>query len=262
VGVTLTPVGVVRCGVSERKGMPSLGARARIELFPEFAPGLLKLEKNSHVWVLAWLHAAERDVLEVIPRGITEHTPENLHGVFAVRAPVRPNPVGMTATKIVRIEAGAIEVERLDFLDGTPVIDIKPYFVSRDLIFSARNRQVGRPSSREAMRESLLMQAVNFHGELCADLARAVRVVEHFRAEVLEMRDPEGVKVTAPLARGCLVDALMGMLRVSLGRGDLRLKSANRVVFEHGGGYHAYELLAGPREVLAASDEDLFRKLD
>jgi tRNA-Thr(GGU) m(6)t(6)A37 methyltransferase TsaA len=241
--------------------MPPLGAPARIELLPEFVPGLLKLEKNSHVWVLAWLHAAQRDVLEVIPRGITEQTPENLHGVFAVRAPARPNPIGMTATKIVAIDGGAIEVDRLDFLDGTPVVDIKPYFVSRDMIFSARNRQVGRPSSREAMRESLLMQAVNFHGELCAELARAVRLVERFRAEVLDMRDPERLKIAAPLTRGCLVDALMGMLRVSLGRGDLRLENANRVVFEYDGARIGYDLLDGPLEagaVLAAPDGELF----
>jgi tRNA-Thr(GGU) m(6)t(6)A37 methyltransferase TsaA len=241
--------------------MPPLGAPARIELLPEFAPGLLKLEKNSHVWVLAWLDAAGRDVLQVIPRGITEHTPENLHGVFAVRAPVRPNPIGMTAAKIERIGPTSIDVERLDFLDGTPVVDIKPYFASRDLIFSARNRQVGRPSSREAMRESLIFQAVNFHGELCAELALGVRLVEYFRAEALGLNDPEGVKVTAPLARGCLLDALMGMLRVSPGRGNLRLNAANQVIFEHAGGRAAYDLPpAAPdaASVLAAADNALF----
>jgi tRNA-Thr(GGU) m(6)t(6)A37 methyltransferase TsaA len=241
--------------------MPPLGAPARIELLPEFAPGLLKLEKNSHVWVLAWLNAAERDVLQVIPRGVTERTPENLHGVFAVRSPVRPNPIGMTATRIERIEGASIQVERLDFLDGTPVVDIKPYFTSRDLIFAARNRQVGRPSSREAMRESLIQQAVNFHGELCAELALGVRLVEHFRAEALDLNDAEGVKVTAPLARGCLLDALMGMLRVSPGRGDLRLHAANQVIFEHAGGRVAYELRAAPPDaaaVFAAADSALF----
>jgi tRNA-Thr(GGU) m(6)t(6)A37 methyltransferase TsaA len=153
--------------------MPPLGAPATIELLPEFADGLLRLEKHSHIWVLAWLDQAERGLLQVTPRGVKDQSPEGLHGVFAVRSPVRPNSIGLTATRILRTRGASIDVDRLDFLDGTPVIDLKPYFVSRDVTFSATNEQLGRPASREAMRESLLFQARNFHGEQCTQLALA-----------------------------------------------------------------------------------------
>lgn len=258
----LRAIGLVRSDVKERKQMPPLGAPAAIELFPEFVPGLWRIEKHSHIWVLAWLHGAERGLLQVVPRGVRPEEPDALHGVFAVRSPVRPNPIGLTATRIVRVEGARIEVARLDFIDGTPVVDLKPYFVSRDLIFAAANVQIGRPACRENLRESLLEQAVNFHGELCPDLALAVRVMEHFRWEVLGGSDPDGLRVAAPWERGCLLDALMGMARVSPGRGTLALLAADRVRLEHRGAVHEYELRThaslDAAAILAAPYEMLF----
>lgn len=259
----MRPIGVVRSQAVERKQMPPLGVPARVEIFPEYAEGLLRLEKHSHIWVLAWLEAAERSVLQVTPRGVREGEPGSLHGVFAVRSPARPNPIGLTAAKITRIEARAIELDRLDFLDGTPVLDIKPYFANRDLIFAAVNAQIGRPAGRIFLRESLLQQALNFHGEFCAGLALGVRVIEHYRAEILGMVDPVEWKVSAPLARACLVDAIMGITRATPGRGSLSFSSADRVEFRQGGPACVYHLLANsamePRQVLEASDEELFR---
>ena len=89
----LKPIGFVRSPHRERKQVPRLGAPAAVEILPEFATGLHRLEKHSHLWVIVWLDRAERNVLQVIPRGISERTSENLHGVFAVRSPVRPNPI-------------------------------------------------------------------------------------------------------------------------------------------------------------------------
>lgn len=259
----LRAIGVVRSDIKDRKQMPPLGAPAVIELFPEFAPGLLRMEKHSHLWVLAWLHGAERDLLQVVPRGVRAEEPNALHGVFAVRSPVRPNPIGLTVTRIVHIEGTRIEVSRLDFVDGTPVVDLKPYFVNRDLVFSASHAQVGRPASRQNLRESLLEQAVNFHGELCPDLGLAVRIMEHFRWEVLEGSDPGGLRAAAPWERGCLLDALMGMARVSPGRRTLWLLPGDRVRLEHRGALYEYELRPQSAQdaaaILAAPDEALFR---
>jgi tRNA-Thr(GGU) m(6)t(6)A37 methyltransferase TsaA len=231
--------------VTERKQMPPLGTPAAVELFERFAPGLLRFEKNSHVWVLAWMDRAERDVLQVTPRGVSDRGPDGLHGVFAVRAPVRPNPIGLTAARVAGLDGLRIELDRLDFLDGTPIIDIKPYFLARDTIYSACNTQIGAPASREALRESLRLQAENFHGESCAEAGLAVRIVEHYRAVVLNLREPERYEVEAPLARPHLVDALMGMTRVSLGRGNLRFHSED--VVRLGGA--SYRLRAGDGEL-------------
>ncbi|HWR50698.1 MAG TPA: tRNA (N6-threonylcarbamoyladenosine(37)-N6)-methyltransferase TrmO [Bryobacteraceae bacterium] len=228
----LRVIGHVASGVADRKALGPLGVRAAIELLPEYASGLLKFERHSHVWVLAWLDRAERDVLQVTPRGVADPSPAGLHGVFAVRSPVRPNPIGLTLAHVLGVKGTRIELDRLDLLDGTPVIDLKPYFVNRDIVFSAANVQIGKPLSREALHDSLMLQAVNFHGEQCPDVELAVTLYEQFRADVLEMEDPVGILVTAPLVRPHLIDGLMGMTRATPGRGNLCYGSENKVCFE------------------------------
>ncbi len=240
--IDLRVVGYVRSGITERKQMPPLGVAGAIELLPEYAPALLRIEKHSHIWIIAWLDRAERDVLQVIPRGVTDRSAAGLHGVFAVRSPVRPNPIGLTLARMIRIEGTRIHVDRIDFLDGTPVIDLKPYFTARDAVFSAANLQIGKPASREALHDSLLMQAVNFHGEQCEDLELAVRVYEQYRAELPDFEDPRGLHVTAPLARPHLIDALMGMTGATPGRGTLLPASEDRVRFERNGSVKTYDL--------------------
>jgi tRNA-Thr(GGU) m(6)t(6)A37 methyltransferase TsaA len=261
--INLRPIGVVRSQIRERKAMRPLGAPATVEVLPEYADGLLRLDKHSHIWILAWLDRAERDLLQVIPRGVQDTDPNGVHGVFAVRSPARPNLIGLTVARILRIEGLTIQVDRLDFMDGTPVVDLKPYFISRDLVFSATNVQIGRPASREAMRESLLQQALNFHGEICANLALGVRAVEHFRSEILQMVEPERWKVTVPLGRPCLIDAVMGMTRASPGRGSLFFGQTDSLRFEHEGSVYEYlfveHLEETPEELLGSADEALFR---
>lgn len=235
-------IGVVRSEIAERKQMPSLGAPSAIEIFPQYADGLFRFEKHSHIWVLAWLDQAERDVLQVTPRGVTDRSPAGLHGVFAVRSPARPNPIGLTACRILERHGLTIRVDRLDFLDGTPVIDIKPYFVTRDAIFSANNAQIGKPASCEALRESLRLQALHFHGEECAELERAVDAILRFRAGVLDMSEPEQWDITAPLSRPCVIDAVMGMTRATPGRGSLKFHTEPSILIRYEGVLHRYDL--------------------
>ncbi len=231
---TLRQIGVVRSAIADRKDMPALGAPAAVEVFEEFAPALLHFEKHTHIWVLAWLEGASRDPLQVTPRAVRGQGPDTLHGVFGLRAPSRPNPIGLTAARVVRRDGLRIECDLLDFADGTPVVDIKPYFVTRDLYFSARNAQIGRPADRAALAEALLLQGAQFHGELCDDVRLAAEIVAHFRGDVLDFVDPVNIEVTAPLARAHLVDALMGMTRASLGRGTLRLADESVVRLAQG----------------------------
>jgi len=150
-------------------------------------------------------------------------------------------------------------LDRLDFLDGTPVIDIKPYFITRDLIFTAAGGQIGRPRSREELRDSLSVQAARFHGALPPDAALAVRIVEHFRVTRYDMNDPVDWNISAPLARPALVDALMGMTRAALGHGPLRFHARDTVVFDGAVEYApAPRLPAETAAILAAPDGDLF----
>lgn len=239
----LRPIGVVRSAIRERKSMPSLGAPARVEVFAEYVQGLYRLEKHSHFWVLAWLEGAERDVLQVLPRRVAEPAPEGLHGVFAVRSPVRPNPVGLTLARLLGSHGAVLEFDRLDFIDGTPVIDLKPYFVARDMVFSALNLPIGRPPSREALRETLLAQAINFHGERCPDLELAVDVLTDFRDSVLELNEPLTFQASVPLGRPHLADAVMGITRTSPGRGTLAFHDADLLGCECETAAAVYELL-------------------
>lgn len=254
------PVGYVRSSVTDRKQMPVWGAPASVEILPEYGAGLLRIEKHSHLWILGWFGqgAAERTVLQVTPRGVSDPGPNGLHGVFAVRSPVRPNPIGLTATRVISIDGLTIALDRLDFLDGTPVLDIKPYFITRDLIFSANAAQVGRPKTREAMRESLMTQALHFHGRAQSDLALAVRLVEHYRATHCDLNDPGDYVITAPADRPVLLDGFMGATRCTPGHGTLRFGPPDEVRI----GEAAYTLRAGPdadlQHVLTASDEELF----
>ncbi|MBL8219479.1 MAG: tRNA (N6-threonylcarbamoyladenosine(37)-N6)-methyltransferase TrmO [Bryobacterales bacterium] len=248
-------IGVVRSEVRERMAMPALGAPAAVEIFSEFADGLLRLEKHSHFWVMAWLMARpERDVLQVVPRGVDANDANAMHGVFAVRSPARPNPIGLTAARLLRRDGLRLEMERLDFVDGTPVIDVKPYFVSRDMIFSAGSRQVGKPKSREALRESLLMQALHYVPERHADVALAVRILEHHRVEVTDWREPREWDLVLPMGRPYLVDAMVGMTRVRLSRG---LRFGDGVVV-NGARYAVKEPGRGFEDLMACEDGELF----
>lgn len=127
----LVIIGRVRTGNADTAATPKNPAKARerggtslIELDPPFRPGLVGLARYSHVIVLCWLDQARRDLIQ-----ITRPTSPTPFGVFALRAPVRPNPISLSTSKIVSVDIarGLVEVEALDLIDGTPVIDLKPY---------------------------------------------------------------------------------------------------------------------------------------
>ena len=259
----LQPIGYVRSSIRQTSEMPRFGVPAQIEILEDYIDGLLHVGKHSHLWILAWLTEARRDTLQVVPRFLEKDKPENLHGVFSVRSPTRPNPIGLTVTRLLGLEIPFLKLERLDFVNGTPVIDIKPYFPTHDLIFTARNVPIGRLPDRAALRESLLVQTLNFCGQLSCDAALAIRIVEHFRAHVLGMSEPAQWFVVVPKRRIQLIDAMMGMTRVSLGQQNLKLRRRNTVTFHHHGFSFDYELLIGSEEdpdaVLLARDQELFR---
>jgi tRNA-Thr(GGU) m(6)t(6)A37 methyltransferase TsaA len=112
------PVGIVR----------KEGGRPRIEVYPDYVQGLSGLEQFSHIVVLYWFHQndtpGKRKTLAVHPRG-DKNNP--LTGVFATRSPARPNLIGITTCELISVDRATLHLDRIDALDGTPVIDIKPY---------------------------------------------------------------------------------------------------------------------------------------
>jgi tRNA (adenine37-N6)-methyltransferase len=225
-------IGVVESAIRDRKQMPPLGAPAAVELHPEFADGLLRIEKHSHFWVLAWLIGRpERDVLRVTPRGVDPNTTDATHGVFAVRSPARPNPIGLTAARLLRRDGLRLEFDLLDFLDGTPILDLKPYFPARDAIPAAISRTIGQPRTAPDLRQSLWIQAANFCGTEVdePDVKKAVDLIAHYREEILGLREPGEWEIHLPANRPHLLIGIMAVTRARLGR-EIHLHEGDDVV--------------------------------
>ena len=99
----------------------------RVVVRPEYSAGLASVATCSHLVLLYWMHEARRDLIVQAP-SFAERT----HGCFALRSPVRPNPVSLSVVELLAMDDNVLSVRGLDCLDGTPLIDIKPYFASTD----------------------------------------------------------------------------------------------------------------------------------
>jgi tRNA-Thr(GGU) m(6)t(6)A37 methyltransferase TsaA len=127
---TPRPIGFVRSAYRETHEVPKgLGARHQAEgtldILPEFAAGLTDIEGFSHLIVLWVFHQVEG--FELIGTPPSDNRP---HGVFATRSPRRPNPIGLTVVELLHRDGLSLHVRGIDMLDGTPVLDIKPYLSS------------------------------------------------------------------------------------------------------------------------------------
>lgn len=125
--ITYHPIGVIHSPFKDLAGMPiqpsgEAAGPGTVELLPEYEPGLLDLSGFSHVILIYHLHRVERVSLTVQP--FLDATP---HGIFATRAPTRPNPIGISVVRLLRVEGCTLSIEKLDILDGTPLLDLKPY---------------------------------------------------------------------------------------------------------------------------------------
>ena len=114
-------------------------SEAKIRIFPEFCKGLKKIDQFSHLIVLYWIHLRdtekERHALQVFPR---KHAVNVEVGVFACRSPSRPNPIGLCVVELVKVDACNLTVKGLDAIEGSPIIDIKPYIPRADSVPEAQ----------------------------------------------------------------------------------------------------------------------------
>jgi len=126
----MKPIGFVRSPYSETSQIPKgcgtkHDAEGVLEILPEFAEGLKDIEGFSHLFVIWAFHRSEGFKLLGTPP-----TDDRPHGVFATRSPRRPNPIGLTVVELVQREGNRLNVRGVDMLDGTPILDIKPYLSS------------------------------------------------------------------------------------------------------------------------------------
>jgi len=125
--LSMRPIGYVRSAYRDVREIPKgLGAKheaeGTLEIQPEFEPGLLDIEGFSHLYILWAFDRSEGCNLVVTPP-----SDDRPHGVFATRSPRRPNPIGLTVVQLLNREGPALGVRGVDMLDGTPILDIKPY---------------------------------------------------------------------------------------------------------------------------------------
>lgn len=127
VQIIFRPIGIIHSPFKEAKKMPiqpaaANGVEGTIDIKPEFENGLKDLDGFSHIILLYHFHLSKGFSLEVIP-----FLDDKLRGVFATRAPRRPNAIGLSIVRLVDIEKNRLYIQNIDVVDGTPLIDIKPY---------------------------------------------------------------------------------------------------------------------------------------
>ena len=124
---TIEPIGFIRSTLTQLEDAPMQGdegaPEAWLELKPLVAQGLAGIKAGDELIVLTWLHLAQRDVLQVHPRGDINRP---LTGVFATRSPDRPNPVGLHRVSVLEVKEQKLLVAPLEAIDATPIVDIKP----------------------------------------------------------------------------------------------------------------------------------------
>ena len=131
--LTLVPVGVVHSSLSDRRDAPrqgkDAGTEAELEVFLGYVSALEGLRAGGRIQVVCWLHQARRDLLSAHPRGDGSLP---LAGVFSTRSPDRPNPLAVYAAELLAVTGNRLRVRGLDAIDGTPVIDIRPFIPRLD----------------------------------------------------------------------------------------------------------------------------------
>ncbi len=125
--ITYHAIGLIYSPFKDLEAMPiqpasKTSAPGKVEIFSEYVDGLKDLDGFSHIILLYHMHAVREQALTVTP--FLDSSPR---GLFATRAPTRPNPIGLSIVKLIRVDGGVLYVDDLDILDGTPLLDLKPY---------------------------------------------------------------------------------------------------------------------------------------
>ena len=132
------PIGIIHSPFTNTSGMPIQASRSQakgvVEIYPEFVEGLQDIEGLSHIFLIYVFHESLGYSLLVKP-----FLDDQLHGVFATRYPYRPNPIGLSVVRLLARKENTLEIEGMDMLDGTPLLDIKPFVPDFDIRTNTRN---------------------------------------------------------------------------------------------------------------------------
>lgn len=130
--ILMHPIGVIHSPFTDKSQTPIQASRSQargvVEVYPEYAEGLEDLEGFSHIFLLYVFHESSGYSLLVKP-----FLDDQLRGLFATRHPCRPNPIGLSVVRLIARQGNSLEVEGVDTLDGTPLLDIKPYVPDFDV---------------------------------------------------------------------------------------------------------------------------------
>lgn len=144
--IELQPIGTIHSPFKSKAGMPiqptgAGGVQGSVRVNDELSEGLADLDGFSHIYLIYWFHRSQGFDLQLTP--FLDTTPR---GVFSTRAPKRPNAIGLSVVRLLRVEKNILYIENVDVLDGTPLLDIKPYFPGFDRHETEKNGWLGEQS--------------------------------------------------------------------------------------------------------------------
>lgn len=212
-------LGVVRCDATRVADVPSAGLPSRVVLAEEYRAALAGVQTGDFMYVVTIFHLADPGVLAGSPGTPFEQ------GAFSIRSSCRPNIIGMTLAKVTGITGAEVAFDWLDFVDGTPVIDLKRYNWRWECALSARRldrRFIEKQVSRQVLEKVLARPAASFHGEYC----HRVLQVGQWAARLVQEHD---VWIGNPEARlsvrgdGHVIDSVMPVTGATLGNGRLEV---------------------------------------
>ncbi len=226
-GMQVVPVGYVRSTRVRCDQVPGEGAPAEILVSTAYAEALHGVELSSHLIVLGWLHEASRNPLRSSHAHL--HPGRAERGIFATRCPSRRNPISVTVAKLIRREGLVLHLDRLDLVDGTPVIDLKPYIPGQDTVFCAtRLHPMARGRLPSEVLASFLIPDLERHlGPWSEHLAARMALLALMAAVHRLGVDPRDERLSVVVSRAdAAADALMGLMGATFSSGRIEIAPA------------------------------------
>lgn len=226
----LVAVGIIRSAHTRAEDTPiqpafAEGCAGSIEVHPEYAEALRDIEGFSHIIVLYRFDRAGEPLLVVKP-----FLEDVEHGVFATRHPRRPNRIGLSVLKLARREGNTLYVENVDILDGTPLLDVKPYVPRFDAPEASRIGWTGKAIEAHGFEDDLA-GAVRFHGHMCPGLAIGIRASRVAMERLGSSRAGDEELVAIVENDSCSADAVQWVAGCTFGKGNFFFRDHGKQVF-------------------------------